>query len=141
LHVLAKEARDVHIKTDSEYVLKGCLQHRFVWVALGWHKVSNADLWRQTHDLLRHRGGAVAISKVKGHATLRDVRCGRVSSRDKHGNDAADCLASAAAVANSLPESTVKDVLYRKRVVRDLQLMMVNIIVARSQRLNDNAAL
>ena len=29
LHVLKHEPRDVHIKTDSEYVLQGCLRHRF----------------------------------------------------------------------------------------------------------------
>ena len=51
----------------------------------------------------------------------------------KHGNDAADCLASAAAAANSLPEGIVQETLHRKQVVRDVQLMMVEILSARSK--------
>ena len=140
LHVLANESRDVHIKTDSEYVLQGCLRHCFAWAALGWHKVKNADLWRQVHAKLCHRGSAVALSKVKGHATLKDVSSGRVSARDKHGNDAADSLASEAAAANSLPKQAVKEVLHRKRVVRNVQLMMTRILAARSQQLQIFAA-
>ena len=88
------------------------------------------------HDKLCHRGSAVALSKVKGHATPKDVSSGRVSARDKHGNDAADRLASEAAVANSLPKHAVEERLRRKQVVRDVQLMMTNILAARSQQLS-----
>ena len=35
LDVLNHEPRNVHIKTDSEHVLKGCLVHRFSWAAVG----------------------------------------------------------------------------------------------------------
>ena len=101
LKVLLSEARPVHIKTDSKYVLDGCLKHRFAWAALKWHHVRNADLWKQVHGLLNMRGDQVRMSKVKGHATIHDVAKGRVSERDKMGNDAADCLAKAAAKANS----------------------------------------
>ena len=132
LHVLTHESRDVHIKTDSEYVLNGCLKHRLAWATLGWHKVRNADLWRKAHDLLLSRGSAVEISKVKGHATSNDVRKGVASARDNHGNDAADALASSAAQAHSLPSHVVKDTLHRKRVLRDIQIMMVEILMARS---------
>ena len=132
LHVLKYEPRDVHIKTDSAYVLNGCLKHRFAWAALGWHKVRNADLWREAHDLLLSRGSAVELSKVKGHATSTDVRKGVVSARDKHGNDAADALASSAAQANSLPSHTVANIMHRKRVLKDIQVMMVEILEARS---------
>ena len=134
LHVLRHEQRDVHIKTDSDYVLKGCLKHRFAWATLGWHKVSNADLWQQAHALLSHRGSSVALSKVKGHAIALDVCRGRVSARDKHGNDGADHLASAAAAANSLPQQVVEEALHRKQVVRDVQFMMTEILSARSKQ-------
>ena len=114
LHVLAAETRPVHIKTDSKYVLDGCLKHRFTWAALGWHKVSNADLWRAVHLLLSQRGDSVAMSKVKGHATCKDVAQNRVTARDKHGNDGADSLATAAAMSHSPPAPFVKDALHRK---------------------------
>ena len=77
----------------------------------------------------------MALSKVKGHATALDVRRGRVSARDKHGNDGADHLATAAAAAaNSLPQQVVEEALHRKQVVRDVQLMMIEILSARSKQ-------
>ena len=111
------------------------MKHHFAWAALGWHKIRNADLWREAHDLLLSRGSAVELSKVKGHATSIDVRKGVVSARDKHGNDAADALASSAAQANSLPAHTVANIMHRKRVLKDIQVMMVEILVARSVKM------
>ncbi|CAE8597634.1 unnamed protein product [Polarella glacialis] len=69
VHVLQHEARDVHIKSDSEYVVKGFLHHRLAWRALGWRKVSHRDLWQALDELVEARlPGAVRMSKVKGHA-------------------------------------------------------------------------
>ncbi len=87
------------------------------------------------HGLLNARGDQVHLSKVKGHATPNDVAQGRVSERDKIGNDAADGLASAAAEANSLPRHVVRNTLHRKKVARAVQLMMIDILTARSQTL------
>ena len=75
------------------------------------------------------------MSKVKGHATYKDVQRDNVSSRDKHGNDAADALATTAAKSHALPARVVQEVLYRKKVVRDVQLMMIDILAARSESL------
>ena len=75
------------------------------------------------------------LSKVKGHATSGDVQKGYVSARNKHGNDAADALATSAAHSHALPARAVQEVFYRRRVVRDVQLMMVDILSARSQSL------
>lgn len=67
VHVLQHEARDVHIKSDSEYVVKGFLHHRLAWRALGWRKVSHRDLWQALDELVEARlPGAVHMSKVKG---------------------------------------------------------------------------
>ena len=97
-------------------------------------------MWRQIHDLLSYRSSSVALSKVKGHATVQDVRRGRVSARDKHGNDGADRLAVSGAAANSLPSEVVREALHRKRVVRDVQSMMVDILAARARQLSVTAA-
>ena len=79
-------------------------------------------------------------SKVKGHATMHDVAKGRVLERDKVGNDAADCLAKAAAKANSLPLLVVRSTLHRKKVAWAVQTMMIDILLSRSQTLaNSNS--
>ncbi len=114
--------------------------HRFAWAAVGWHGVLNADLWRQAHALLDSRGPTVALSKVKGHATCRDVAKGRVLERDKHGNDAADRLAARAAFSHSLPPHVVNNVLHRRKVVKAVQLMMIAILQARVQHIAHRAA-
>ena len=113
--------------------------HRFAWAAVGWHGLQNADLWRRAHALLDSRGPSVALSKVKGHATCRDVAKGRVLERDKHGNDAADRLASGAAYSHSLPAHVVRAVLHRRKVVKAVQLMMIAILQARAQRIAHRA--
>ena len=71
--------------------------------------------------------------KRSGHATSKDFSWGHVTARDKHGHDAADRLAGDGAAAHALPERTVKEVRHSKMVVRDVQLMMVDIWLARSK--------
>ena len=87
------------------------------------------------HLLLTQRGESVTLSKVKGHATCEDVAKNRVTARDKHGNDGADSLATAAALLHSLPAHMVDDALRRKKVVKEVQLMMSEILAARHQHL------
>ena len=132
IYVLQSEARDVHVKSDSAYVVNGCCKHRFSWSALGWRKVKNLDLWQELHGLLQSRPGAVLVTKVKGHASERDVRTGRVLKQDKVGNDAADCLASACANSHALCPQRVRDYKLRRAVTQDVQTMMVDIIEARA---------
>ena len=97
IRVLETEPRALQIKTDSQYVLDGCRRYRHVWAAAGWKKMHNSDLWKRLHALIEARPGQLVISKVKGHATARDVRLGRATPEDKHGKDAADALAEAGA--------------------------------------------
>ena len=136
LQVLRTELRKVHIKTDSAYVLRGCQRLRFVWAALGWLGILNTDLWQQVHALMLARGDDVAISKVKGHATAQDVAAGRVTQRDKQGNDSADKLATNGAKSNSMPPEHVRDVLHRRSVTKAVQSMMIAILSARMHASN-----
>ena len=102
--------------------------------------MQNADLWCQAHALLDARGPSVGLSKVKGHATCRDVAKGRVLERDKPGNDSADRLAARAASSHSLPALVVNDVLRRRKVVEAVQLMMIAILQARAPHIAHRAA-
>jgi ribonuclease HI len=128
----ASERRALHVKSDSEYVVKGIRQRRFAWSTTGFHKVSNADLWKEVHALLTAREHCFRITKVKGHATLRDVRSGRVKPEDKQGNDAADRLATAATAQSAPSETLVQLHRARSEVAADVQTMMVNILTLRS---------
>ena len=80
--VLEVEPRPVHIKTYSQYVLSGC-GNCDDWAAAWWQKKHNCDLWKRLHALLQARRQFFAISKVKGHVTLKDVERGRASLDDK----------------------------------------------------------
>ena len=131
--MLRTEPRKVHIKTDSEYVLKGCLRLRFDWAGLGRSRILHADLWQEVHALMLARGHDVAISKAKGHATYQDVAAGRVSERDKLGNDNADKLATNGAKSHAMPHEYVRNVLHGRSVTKDVQSMMVAILSARMQ--------
>jgi ribonuclease HI len=133
LHVLQVEPRKLLIKTDSDYVLKGCLHHRHVWATAGWAGLMNADLWRQVHSHLESRNTVVVFSKVKGHATPEDVAGGLVSARDKHGNDAADALAGKGARSHASSGEHVRYVMHRRSVTKAVQLMMLDILSARMQ--------
>ena len=139
LYALQSEARDTHIKTDSEYVLHGCWKHRFAWAACGWTGVTNADLWKQVHEILEARGCHVVLSKVKGHAKPEDVASGRVTARDQHGNDAVDKLASDVAKSHALPQHIVREVKHRRKVTVAIQRMMVDILSARMHRIAQHA--
>eukprot|EP00973_Karenia_brevis_P025574 3528891-Karenia_brevis.AAC.1 len=84
----------MEIRSDSEYVVKGCESRRFVWRRIGWRRVKNADLWQELdRELMSMPPGRVRFTKVKGHAKEQDVVRGRVAREDKIGNDAADKLA------------------------------------------------
>ena len=66
IRALQIEHRPLHVKTDSKYVLDGCLCHRFAWAALGWRKVKNADLWKQLHALLEDRNCSFTKASLLG---------------------------------------------------------------------------
>ena len=134
LQVLHRETRALHIKSDSEYVVKGVNQRRFAWSNTRFHKVSNADLWQQVHALLQTRECSFRISKVKGHATQRDVRSGIVKPEDKYGNDAADRLATAGAAEHGLSDVLVRLHKARSEVTADVQAMMVGILQLRGTK-------
>ena len=72
---LENELRPSHIKSDSAYVVNGCSKHRHACAALNWHRIKHTDLWKKMHILIESRPrGSVTISKVKGHASHRDVK-------------------------------------------------------------------
>lgn len=76
---------EVHVHTDSKYVIQGITEWIANWRRNGWMNaqkkpVSNADLWTRLDALARLRGTALHWHWVKGH------------SNDAN-NDAADRLA------------------------------------------------
>ena len=71
---------------------------------------------------------------VKGHATLRDVQCGRVLLEDKQGNDAADALAVKGAPVHAVPSAILQRALQRKEDALAVQKMMLRILAMRDVR-------
>ena len=102
-YVLGVEVRPVDIRTDSAYVQKGISKYLSRWKASGWVRggrpIQNSDLWQTIASSLENRPAeSVKVTKVKGHASVRDVHLGLVCAIDKHGNDSADGLAVAGAL-------------------------------------------
>ena len=133
IYAAKNEPRTLHIKSDSAYVVNGCSKHRHAWAALNWYRIKHAVLWKELHLLIESRSmDSVTISKVKGHASHRDVKQGKVKMQDKLGNDGADTLATTGAAAHALPPHVVRRVMLRFAVAEDVQRLMVDVVTARS---------
>jgi len=140
LRVLRARLHCVEVRTDSKYVIDGCVAQRRVWRAREWRTrrgpLANMDLWQEVDALLEARPAwSIRFVKVKGHSTWEDVARGKVSVMDKLGNDAADGLAVAGARLHGLPaEIDHTDAKWRVLVARDVQRMMVEILLDRQLR-------
>ena len=137
IKVLSLELRAVDVRTDSRYVLGGVLQHRFRWRREGWRRrgklVANADLWIKLDEILAKRpvAAAVAFTKVKAHASYKDVREGLVSANDFAGNAAADALAVSGASQGVVGSEAARQKRLRASAAMTIQRMLVDILVAR----------
>eukprot|EP00973_Karenia_brevis_P063653 8849122-Karenia_brevis.AAC.1 len=142
LHVLRTEKRRVEIRSDSQYVLDGCLRLLPKWRQQGWRTargraLANADLWKEVYALLQSRGnGYTKLVKVKGHATHHDVENGVSTIFDKIGNDSADVLAVAGAAAHGLPRRERREQLWRIAVTKSIQEMMADILDIRNAHMS-----
>ena len=88
------DPRDIEIRSDSAYVVRGLM------APSSWRmQVSrvNGDLWARVDALVTASPNRILVTKVKGHATWRDVAQQTVSYSDKVGNAEADRLARAGA--------------------------------------------
>ncbi len=74
-----------------------------------------------------------SLTKVKGHATAEDVHRGTALPEDRQGNDAADNLAVAGALANGRKEVSQR-LQAQMAATMDLQRMMVAILLIRGTR-------
>lgn len=71
LKAIKKEGANVHIFTDSKYVMDGVTKWLPGWKAKGWKTaakkpVKNEDLWKEIDSLIRVH--SVDFTWVKGHA-------------------------------------------------------------------------
>lgn len=56
--------------TDSEYVQKGMMEYRYLWMARKWAKVKNVDLWKELVSIHDYHL-SVEYKWCKGHAGNR----------------------------------------------------------------------
>ena len=117
------------VRTDSEYVVKGAARIARGQTGTPKRDGANRDLWEQMADALARRGGAgaVAFTKVLGHAKEVDVAEGRTTRRNKWGNDRADKLAVDGALQHAAPSALIEDLKRNKARAQQVQLMMVDI--------------
>eukprot|EP00973_Karenia_brevis_P052414 7282465-Karenia_brevis.AAC.1 len=108
LDAVQSDARNLEIRSDSQYVVNGFNKHMDRWRQSGWcngsRPVSNVDIWQELDTALHQRSdGSVRVVKVKGHASWEDVSTGKVTFADKCGNDKADELAVLGAALHGVP--------------------------------------
>jgi ribonuclease HI len=72
---------NLHIMSDSKYIIDGLTKHYKHWEDIGWINIRNPDLFKATIVALRLRKGKTTFEKVKGHSGVE-------------GNEAADQLAA-----------------------------------------------
>ena len=119
---------ELEIRTDSSYVINGFdkLRHNRSHVFN-----ESQDLWKFVMKLLDARVCEVFLTKVKGHATAKDVERGHVQAIDKLGNDAADALACDGADLHIVPEAISDDAAWRLSQAISMQRMFIAIMKAR----------
>ena len=80
-----------------------------------WGLQDDGDIWQCIAQCIRQqRVEAYKITKVTGHATDLDVAQGKVTQRDKHGNDSADKEAERARTMQRVAQRTVLQLLAAK---------------------------
>ena len=90
------------------------------------------DLRDATRGQLQTRTpNSVIFRWVKGHSKQKDVDLGHVRPEDKQGNDAADALATAGAKIHAPSAGEVREARLRTHLLRTVQSMMVEILLAR----------
>ena len=93
---------------------------------------SRWDLWGELGGLLDLRNGrGVKLTKVLGHAKPEAITKGATSIEDKEGNDAADALAVAAAMAHAPPQHLVDETHERQANTTATQKMMLRTLHVR----------
>eukprot|EP00973_Karenia_brevis_P093986 12420192-Karenia_brevis.AAC.1 len=132
---LTHEARPCEIRSDSEYVVKGCTKHLNKWRKENFLEGDHDDLWRDISNILLARpADSVLFTWVTGHATWIDVKSGRVARENKLGNDFADFLARSGAARhppNLLLQASVENTRF---LTVQVQTMMVKIVQARNSK-------
>ena len=105
-----------------------------------WGLQSDGDIWCEIDRASRRKGtGAVALTKLKGHATETDVAEGRTTEAHRAGNSRADGAATTAKTAQRQAQMLVLRMLdarweLAKEQVTAVQNMMLGIIQDTRQR-------
>ena len=130
LEMFRRDPIQIEIRTHSEYAVNGVERLPF-WRPTGW-KGEHGDLWDELGGLIDLRNGrGVKLTKVLGHAKPKGVTKGADSIKDKEGNDAADALAVAAAMAHAPPQHLVDETHERQANTTATQKMMLRTLHVR----------
>jgi len=91
----------IHIASDSKAFISRARTHvqaiKHGHCQPKWHSHTDGDLWMQLWQIVAIKGPrSVRFTKVKGHATTKDLQHGISTVEDKAGNDLADGLATKA---------------------------------------------
>eukprot|EP00973_Karenia_brevis_P090737 12404021-Karenia_brevis.AAC.1 len=128
------ESRRMEIRTDSQYVYDGVAKSRQRIRRRRWQHIDNGDLWKELDKLLMERAmEEVMFTKIKGHAKFWHIKQGLTTMQNKIGNDWADSLARQGAREHEINKNEVCRLLEAKRLAIDVQNMMIDIVLARSQ--------
>jgi len=123
--------KNQEVCSDSQYTLDG-VEHVLAGELSAIR--DNEDLWARFAAVERAAATNAVWRKVTGHATLEDVRAGRVEVADKLGNDEADTSAVGGSEQHSLDEQQIKGELDVRDRLTWLQRMLIAIAMVRARR-------
>ena len=110
-----------------------------------WHLIRDGDLWHIFWDLLLAKSpSAVSFTKVKGHATDKDIKDGLSTATHKAANDQADAMASKGVRENAAGLVDLSALLVRQEqryaeflnLIHSFILNRHNAIIAEDRRLS-----
>ena len=149
----------IHVATDSENAKRGyCEIINFLteqdldegegdgyenWpMERHWSLITDGDLWEQAFWIIKARGPtSIRITKVKGHATMKDTGESQELREQMDGNDEADKLANLGIQANGNGKLEFAQYIQKRQkeyedLVEEIQKMLVAVL-KESIRLNE----
>ena len=131
----------VHIASDSANVVrqvKAILADTNYKPSKPWELTTDGDLWAIFHQHALAKGlHSIDITKVKGHATDKQVVDGKVRQVDKEGNDMSDVIADLGVGLHTEPILNIACVYTRRNIVFAnlvTQIHIHNIAVLRNDK-------
>lgn len=134
---LSKPDEELHIWTDSKFVVRGHFKGKDAT-----KNAHHADVWKLFWQLKEERTAPTILHKVKAHTEAEDIIAGTIGLFEHAGNKIADALAAKGAALNQPSESDIARVRAadQKAIKVQFRQLAIHMAVAKSVEKQKKAA-